>query len=114
MGALALTLGGLLVSASPAAADPAYCSTWNTHPDLHSSGNFTFGNGTAIRRGPYTECDALGRGYPSEGIDVHCHVYNGNNVLWFYVRDMNDGTAGWARHDTLNATVGTTVRNCYS
>jgi hypothetical protein len=98
-----LTLGGLLVPASPAAADPAHCYGWNTHPDRYSGGDIHFGDGTAIRRGPYTDCDAFGRGYPSHGIDVHCFVLNSGYNLWVYVVDTTTGVAGWARDDALTA-----------
>ncbi len=113
MSALALTLGGSALTASPAAADPAHCYGWNTHPDLHSSGGFSFGNGTAIRRGPYTDCDALGRGYPSHGIDVHCYVRNSNGVYWVYLRNLSTGVNGWSQYDALNP-VGTGIANCNS
>lgn len=101
MSALALALGGLLVSPGPAAADPAHCSSWGTPSDGYTSGGYSFKSGTAIRRGPHIDCDILGRGYPTEGIDVHCAVWNGSNY-WIYLRDTNDGTKGWARLDSLN------------
>jgi hypothetical protein len=102
VGALALTLGGLVVSAGPAAADPAHCSGWSTHPDLYSSGGIQFGNGTYIRTGPYTDCTGLGLGYPSQGIDVHCARVNSTGNLWVYLQDTSTGVAGWSRIDTLN------------
>jgi hypothetical protein len=46
MGALALTLGGMLVSASPAAAEPTYCNGWTTHPDKYTGGGISFRNTT--------------------------------------------------------------------
>jgi hypothetical protein len=75
------------------------------------SGDWRFGDGTAIRRGPFTDCDILGRGYRTQGIDVHCHVYNTNGVLWVYVRDTTTGVAGWARGDTIFG--GTQTGSCY-
>ncbi len=102
MGVLALTLGGLLVSAGPAAADPAHCSGWNTHPDLYNAGGIHFLNGTNIRRGPYTDCDSNGLGYPSHGINAHCFVTNSSGNYWVYVVDTTTGVAGWARIDALN------------
>ena len=110
-GALALALGGLLAAASPAAADPAHCSGWSTHPDVYSSGGFSFGNGTYIRTGPYTDCTALGLGYSSQGIDVHCARVNSNNYVWVYLEDTTTGTAGWSRIDALNWN-GSAIRDC--
>ncbi|MEO6502233.1 MAG: hypothetical protein ABIQ09_10030 [Jatrophihabitantaceae bacterium] len=101
LGAAALALGGLSVSAGPAAADPAHCYGWGTHPDRYSAGGIHFGNGTAIRRGPYTDCDAFGLGYPSHGIDIHCFVFNSSNNIWLYLVDTTTGVAGWSRNDTL-------------
>lgn len=101
MGALTLTLGGLLASAGQAAADPAHCSGWGTHPDLYSAGGFSFGNGTYIWSAPYTDCTALGQGYPSQGIDVNCARVNSNGNLWIYLRDTSTGKAGWSRIDAL-------------
>src|SRR6476620_5423513 len=79
--------GGLVASASPAAADDAHCYNYTTHPDVTHSGGTAFGDGTAIRRGPYNDCDIFGRGYPTQGIDVHCYVQNSNNYTWVYLRD---------------------------
>lgn len=102
MGALALTLGGLLATASPAAADPAHCSGWGTHPDYYNSGGISFKDGTYIRTGPYTDCTALGLGYHSQSINVHCAEYNNNNVLWVYLVDTSTGVAGWSAMSALN------------
>ena len=102
MGALALTLGGLLATAAPAAADQAHCSGWTTHPDLYSAGGISFKDGTNIRRGPYTDCDSFGLGYHSQGIDVHCGRLNSSGYLWVYLEDTSTGVAGWSRIDALN------------
>ena len=102
MGALVLTLGGLLAAAGPAAAEPAHCSGWGTHPDLYSAGGISFLNGTYIHDGPYTDCTSVGQGYPSQGINVHCGVWNDSNVWWLYVVDTSTGKAGWARNDALS------------
>ena len=99
-GALALALGGLLVSAGPAAADQAHCYGWS-HPDLYNSGGIHFLNGTNMHRGPYLDCDVLGAGYPSQGINVHCAVINSNNYVYLYVDDTSTGVSGWARSDAL-------------
>lgn len=101
MGALALTLGGMLVSVSPVAADPAHCGIWGTPPDRYTSGGYSFKNGTYIRRGPYMDCDVLGLGYSTHGIDVHCDAYV-DGYQWVYLRDTTTGFKGWARRDTLN------------
>jgi hypothetical protein len=113
MGALALTLGGLLATAGPAAADQAHCSGWNTHPDLYHAGGIHFGNGTYIRRGPYTDCDGFGLGYPSQGIDVHCFVINSSNYAWVYLEDTTTGVAGWSRIDTLSWD-GSPIPSCFN
>jgi hypothetical protein len=102
MGALTLTMGGLLASASPAAADPAHCSGWGTHPDLYHSGGISFGNGTYIFSAPYTDCTAVGQGYPSQGIDAHCARVNSSGYLWVYLQDTSTGVAGWSRIDALH------------
>jgi hypothetical protein len=114
-GALVLTLGGLLAGASPAvAADDPHCYGWDTHPDLHTSGGLRFGDGTAIRRGPYTDCDAFGRGYPGDGIDVYCNVKNRNGVVWIYVRNTTTGVTGWAAASALYPTApDVSVDPCY-
>lgn len=114
VGTAALTLGGLVVSASPAAADNTHCYGWDTHPDLYSAGGIHFGNGTYIRRGPYTDCDGFGLGYPSHGIDVHCAVINSNNNIWYYVRDTTTGVSGWALDDSLNFDGLQATRTCSS
>lgn len=112
MGAVALALGGLLVAAGPAAADDAHCYGWDTHPDRYSAGGLSFKDGTAIRRGPYTDCDALGLGYHSQGIDVNCFVQNSNGYYWVYLRDTTTGVAGWSRLDALNWD-GSPIPSCY-
>ena len=113
MGTVALTLGGVLVSAAPAAADPAHCYGWGTHPDLYSAGGIAFANGTNIRRGPYTDCDSFGLGYPSHGIDVHCYVQNSSGNYWVYLRDTTTGVAGWSRLDALSWN-GSPIPWCYN
>ncbi|MBM6404920.1 hypothetical protein JQN72_11770 [Phycicoccus sp. CSK15P-2] len=102
MAAISVLFATLVAApAGGAAADPAHCSGWNTHPDRYSVGDFSFGNGTAIRRGPYTNCDRLGLGYPGHGIDVHCAQRNTNGVVWIFVRDTTTGVNGWADPDAL-------------
>ena len=94
---LAMMVGGLVfAAASPAS---AHCSGHGTHPDLYSAGGISWGNGTAIRRQPHIGCPALGRGYPNQGIDVHCAVTTGAD--WVYARDTSTGINGWAREDAL-------------
>jgi hypothetical protein len=110
MGALALALGGVVVSASPAAADPSHCYGWDTHPNLYNSGGISFLDGTNIRRGPYTDCDVLGLGYPSHGIDVHCYIVNSNDYLWVYLVDTTTGVQGWSRLDSINWVSGAIPR----
>lgn len=112
MGALALTMGGLLATAGPAAADPAHCSGWGTHPDYYSSGGIHFLNGTNIHTGPYTDCNIVGDGYSSQGINAHCGVTNDSNYLWVYVVDTSTGKAGWARIDALSWD-GSRLDDCY-
>ncbi|HEU5271611.1 MAG TPA: hypothetical protein VFU36_16910 [Jatrophihabitans sp.] len=112
VGALALTLGGLLATAGQAAADPAHCSGWTTHPDYYSSGGISFKDGTYIRTGPYTDCTALGQGFHSQGINVHCATTNGNGVLWVYLVDTSTGVAGWSAMSALNWNGGF-IADCY-
>jgi len=111
LGALALTLGSSAVAAGPAAADQAHCYNW-AHPDRYSDGGIWFTNGTYLRRGPFMDCDTLGLGYPNHGIDVNCLVNNGG-YLWLYVRDTTTGVGGWARRDTLDTVLGSSVPSCY-
>jgi len=101
-GALALTLGGLLATAGPASADPAHCSGHSTHPDYYNAGGISFKDGTNIRTGPYTDCTALGEGFHSQGINVHCSYVNSNNVAWVYLVDTSTGVAGWSALSALN------------
>lgn len=115
--ALALAFGGLLLFATPASAavtpaNPAHCSGWNTHPDLYSGGGVSFGDGTYIRSGPYTDCSANGQGFPSQGINVHCAVQNSSGNLWLYVVDTTTGVAGWARYDALHYSKTVVIPGC--
>ena len=101
-GALALTLGGLLATAGPASADPAHCYGWS-HGNYYSGGGISFLSGeTQIRRGPYIDCDALGTGFASQGINVHCSVENSNSTYWLYVVDTTTGKAGWSAWSALD------------
>lgn len=98
-----LTIGGLLTSAGPAAADPARCSGWATPADVYEGGGFSFkSGGTTLRRAPYSDCDAVGFGVPGQGIDVYCYVPNSFGNVFFYVRNTTSGFGGWARSDDLN------------
>lgn len=102
MGALALTLGGLLVTAGPAAADNAHCYGWS-HGDYYSGGGIHFlSGGTQIRRGPYTDCDALGTGFASQGIDIHCSVPNSTGTIWVHLTDTTTGISGWSAWSALD------------
>ena len=112
MGAVALTLASLTMSAGPAAADQAHCYNWDTHPDKYSAGGVSYkSGGTYIRRGPYLDCDALGVGYASHNIDVHCMVYNGS-TYWLYIRDLSTGVNGWSRLDTVNWDESSVIGAC--
>lgn len=99
--AMALASTALVAGATAAAADPAHCNGWNDHPDRYSAGGISFGDGTAIRRGPFTDCDALGLGYSGQGIDVHCQVLNPNGMRWAFVRNTTTGVNGWVRQDAI-------------
>jgi hypothetical protein len=95
---LAITGVAVVGSASPAY---AHCSGHGTHPDLYSGGGISWGDGTAIRSHPHIDCDPpLGRGYPGQGIDVHCAVHTGAD--WVYARNTSTGINGWSREDALN------------
>lgn len=113
-GTVALAAGGLLVTASPAAAVPAHCLNWNTHPDLYNSGGISFSNGTYLRSGPYSDCPGNGQGFPSQGINVHCAVINSFDYAWFYINDTSTGVNGWARYDSLTYSKSVSVPDCYS
>ncbi|HZE40946.1 MAG TPA: SH3 domain-containing protein [Stackebrandtia sp.] len=45
-----------------------------------------------IRSGRSTNCVALGTGYTSHKVDIHCTSETGD---WTYVRDVNTGVKGW-------------------
>lgn len=114
MSALALTLGGLLVSAGPAGAEPAHCSWWNNSiRDLYTAGDIHFKDGAPIRTGAFSDCNIVGYGYPSHGIDIHCRVKNDQNANWIHLRDTTTGAVGWARTDTLSG-YPASVPNCFS
>jgi len=113
LGTLTLAVTGLAVSAGPAAADPARCGGWSTPADIFSAGGFSFGNGTPIYRGPYNDCTILGRGYTSQGIDVHCYLNNSFGNLFFFVRDTSTGVNGWVARADVNWD-GTPIAPCYS
>ncbi|MEV0283453.1 MULTISPECIES: hypothetical protein [unclassified Kribbella] len=108
---LTLAAATQVVLAAPASAACGH----DTHPDLYSGGGIYFQeNGTYIRTGPHEGCTALGIGYAGEGIDVHCVVYSEhtNWQVWFFVRDLDDGTAGWARRNDLRIPNTVTVPFC--
>ena len=114
MSALGLTLGGLLVSASPAGAEPAHCSWWNNSiRDLYTAGGIYFKDGAPIRTGAVSECNIVGSGSSNHGIDIHCRVKNDQGANWIHLRDTTTGVAGWSRADSLSGPA-TSVPNCFS
>jgi len=110
---VALTVGGLLVSAGPATADPARCGGWATPPDTYEGGGFSFKNVTPIYRGPYNDCAALYPGSSGHGIDVHCYVQNSFGTVFIYLRDTSTGVMGWSRLDDVNYGTGGVILYCY-
>ncbi|MEO7261823.1 MAG: hypothetical protein ABI047_11300 [Jatrophihabitantaceae bacterium] len=114
VGTVALTLGGLLVSAGPAAADPARCSGWSAPADTSEGGGFSFKNVTPIYRGPYNDCAAFFPGVSGHGIDIHCYYQNTFGTVFMYLRDTSTGVAGWSRLDDLNSSGGPVIHYCYS
>lgn len=106
---LAVTGAVVVAPASPAY---AHCSGHGTHPDLYSGGGISWGNGTAIRSQPHIDCQALGRGYPGQGIDVHCAVHTGAD--WVFARNTSTGVNGWAREDALSVPTPVAVPVCGS
>lgn len=105
--AVGVAVGGVLVPAAPAS---AHCSGHNTHPDVYGSGGISFGSGTAIRTRPHVGCTIKGRGYTTQGIDVHCAFETGE--LWLYVRNTSTGVSGWSRRDALRYSRDVVVRDC--
>lgn len=103
----ALVAAGALTAVSPMTASTAVAAShctqprWDVHPDLISTGTFRWGDGTAIRTAGYTDCTIVGRGYPGQGIDVHCSRQNDNGLWWVYARNTSTGKAGWARYDAV-------------
>ncbi|MCX6406853.1 MAG: hypothetical protein NTV28_08035 [Propionibacteriales bacterium] len=104
-GAAAMAVGALVAvgpTAGPAAAaNDCTAPRWDVHPDLISTGTFSWGDGTAIRTAGYNDCTIVGRGYPSQGIDVHCSRQNDNGVWWVYARNTSTGKAGWASYSAV-------------
>jgi hypothetical protein len=104
-GATVIATGALTAispMAGPAvAANHCNQARWDVHPDLISTGGFSFGEGTHMRTGGYTDCPSNGQGYPGHSIDVHCRTLNDNGLWWVYVRDTTTGKAGWSRADAL-------------
>jgi hypothetical protein len=102
---VAALVGGQLVSAGPAAAEPGHCSTnVGPHPDYYRSGHIGFkdsGYGTAIRDHPYADCDLRAQVFGGH-INVYCGKVNTNKVLWLYVKDKNIRTAGWVRWNNMH------------
>jgi hypothetical protein len=98
IGALALALGGLLVSAGPASAYtyPNLCAL-PTPTDLYiDNGSISFkSTGTNIFNGPSPYCSIVGLGYSSHGINVYCAYENTMDATWLYVVDTTTGVAGW-------------------
>ncbi len=114
MSALALALGGLLVSAGPAPAEPAHCSWWNNSiRDLYTAGDIHFLDFAPIRTGAFSDCPSVGYGKASHGIDIHCRVKNDQNANWIHLRDTTTGAVGWSRADTLSGPA-TSVPSCFS
>lgn len=108
---IALAVGGLLVvSASPASAGCVH----NTHPNEYNGGDISWGNGTAIRTGPHLSCRAVGRGYPNQGIDVHCAVLSEhtNWTVWLFVHNTSTGKKGWSRASALHHPDPVAVGRC--
>jgi hypothetical protein len=107
LGALAIVAAGLagsqLVSTGPAAAsdEPAHCSA-SVPPDRYSNGGIGFVNRTTIRSGPYWNCVVHAWAVAGEHINVYCAFKNTNGMWWFYVQDLNQRAAGWARFDDLH------------
>ncbi|WP_370187808.1 hypothetical protein [Aeromicrobium sp.] len=105
-GAAAMAAGAL-VAVGPTTAGPAAAANdctaprWDVHPDLISTGTFSWGDGTAIRTAGYNDCTIVGRGYPNQGIDVHCSRQNDNGVWWVYARNTSTGKAGWASYSAV-------------
>ncbi|WP_144433811.1 MULTISPECIES: hypothetical protein [Aeromicrobium] len=105
-GAAAMAVGAL-VAVGPTTAGPAVAANdctaprWDVHPDLISTGTFSWGDGTAIRTAGYNDCTIVGRGYPNQGIDVHCSRQNDNGVWWVYARNTSTGKAGWASYSAV-------------
>lgn len=105
-GAAVLAAGALTIA--PMTAGTAVAAThctdakWDEHPDLISTGGFSFTNGTKIRTGGYTDCTPIGEGQAADGIDVNCARINDNGVEWWYVRDTSTGKAGWVRRSDMN------------
>lgn len=108
--ALALAVGGLLVPASPAS---AHCDGHSVHRDEYNGGGIFWGNGTAIRQFPHRACTIIGRGFPGEGINVHCAILNlRSERVWLFVRDLDDGTRGWAEEGALRIPNPKIVHDC--
>ena len=115
VGAVALSLGGLLVSAGPAGAKPARCLGWAQPADVYEGGGYSFKTVTPIYRGPFNDCYALPSGTTGHGIDIHCIYQNSFGTVFLYLRDTMTGVYGWSRYADLTFTSGApTIRICYT
>ncbi|MGQ2913315.1 hypothetical protein [Aeromicrobium sp.] len=108
-GASAVAVGMLAgvapaTTASAAVASNCTAPKWDVHPDLISTGTFSWGDGTALRTAGYNDCTIVGRSYRGQGIDVHCSRVNSNGVNWVYARNTTTGKAGWASYSAVYTT----------
>ncbi len=118
VGTVALTLGTLLVSAGPAAADPARCGGWAQPHDVYEGGYFSFRSiafgGSQLHRGPFNDCDVANTGFAGQGIDVFCLLNNSFGTPYFYVRNTSAGVGGWVRYDEIVwSPGGPAIHGCY-
>jgi hypothetical protein len=93
--------GGLGVAnaevASPAS--PASCG-WHPANNDNQPGQFT-ADGVNIRNGDDTSCAALGLGYTSHSVTIHCQTRS-----WVYITDNTTGVTGWSSIQFLTWGVG--------
>ena len=95
-----VTIVGLTtVSAMPATAAsvrPLIDCTQSPGANIHRAAHFT-GNGVNIRTGPGTSCTAVGSGFKTDSVTVHCQHTNSTTFeVWYYLKDNTTGKIGWA------------------
>lgn len=98
-----LALSGVAATSTAAAAgEVGALGCTATGADKDSTAyNKAFTTTVNIRSGRSTNCVALGVGYTSHTVDIHCSSYYGG-TYWTYLRNVSTGVKGWVKTDLLD------------